>query len=134
MYNKAIIWNWKPCVSVGSVRFNEPIAPLVDQYKLQRKVEYDTPDWEAYEFPEDETLVNVEESCVVSVSCYNNLFYRGNNLLGLSLEDIENILGYEYKIDEGMEAQTSVEYDTMSLQLWLAAALQPAQPTADQHF
>ena len=118
MYNQTITWEWEPFVSVGPIQFNEPIAPLINQYKLQRKVEYDTPDWEAYEFPEDQTIVNVQEYCVVSVSCYSNFVYKGKNLLGLSLEEIREILGEEYKIDNSMEKQTSVEYDTISLQLW----------------
>ena len=118
MCNQRIIWQWEPLISIGYIRFNEPIIPLIRKYKLQRKVEYEPPDWQVYEFPEDETLVNVEKSRVLSVSCYNNFFYKGKNLLGISLKEINDILGKEYEIDESIETQTLVIYDSMSLQLW----------------
>lgn len=55
---------------------------------------------------------------VVSVGCYDNLLYQGRNLLGLTLEEIREVLGQEDEIGEMIGEEIPVEYESLSLQLW----------------
>lgn len=120
MKKNIIIWNWEPLVSVGFFKFGQQASPVIKQYNLLKlEPDCEAATWDTYEFPNSHTRIYVENSYVDSVGCYDNLFYKGINLLSLSLNEIRKILGKEDEIGESIEMQTPIEYEDKSLQLWL---------------
>ncbi len=119
MQKKSIFWNWEPLVSIGPFRFGEPVAPVIEKYNL-RKLERvsEVADWDTYEVPDGNTVIYVEDSSIDSVACYDNLFYQGKNLLGISLEEIHEILGKEDEFGKIIGEKTPVEYESFGLQIW----------------
>lgn len=115
-----ILWNWKPLISVGPIKFGQLADSIIQQYDL---VKLEPPcksaDWETFEFPNCETRIYVYDSEIESVGCYDNLFYKGIDLLGLSLEEIIPILGKQYEIGEIIDMQAPVDYENLGLQLWM---------------
>ncbi|CBN57583.1 MULTISPECIES: hypothetical protein [Kamptonema] len=120
MKDNILIWHWQPLVSIGYIHFGEAATPIVTKYNLQ-KLEPDckSGDWDTYEFPECETRIYVENCYIVGVGCYDNLFYQGQNLFGLSLDDIRQILGQEDEIGEMIGTQIPIEYFRLGVQLWM---------------
>jgi hypothetical protein len=119
-HHNVMTWDWEPLVSVGPVRFGEAANPLIEKYNLQRpEFDCDTPDWEAYQFSGTDTLINVENSSIISVACHDNFFYKSNDLLGMSLKQIRQILGQEDEIDSMVGTQIPIYYDSLGLILWM---------------
>jgi len=117
---KEIIWNWKPLESVGLITFGEYAPPIVAKYNLDKLyANCKSGDWDAYQFPNTETYVCVENFHIISVGCYDNIFYQDKNLIGLSLDEIRAILGKEDEISEIVGTQIPIEYENLSLILWL---------------
>jgi hypothetical protein len=119
MTTELISWNWIPLIAVGPVKFGEPVLPLIKKYQLIREPEYDAPGWESYEFPSSGEIVSVEDSSIVNISCYENILYKGKNLLGLSLDEVRFLIGLEDEFGEKIEGQIPVEYFRLGLQIWL---------------
>ncbi|NJK65039.1 MAG: hypothetical protein HC921_22095 [Synechococcaceae cyanobacterium SM2_3_1] len=120
MNHAILIWDWEPLVSVASIQFGAPASPVITKYNLQKlEPACESADWDSYEFPDTDTRIYVENGCIERFSCYDNLFYKGQNLLGLSLDDIRQILGPEEKIDTMVGASIPIEYESLGLTLWM---------------
>jgi hypothetical protein len=120
MNNSILIWDWEPLVSVGSIQFGAPANPIIAKYNLQKlEPDCESADWDTYEFPDTDTRISVENGCIFSFNCYDNFFYKGQNLLGLSLDDIRQILGLEDEIDEMVGTYIPIYYESLGLTLWM---------------
>jgi hypothetical protein len=125
---KAIQWHWVPCVSVGPIIFGEPVAPVIGKFDLQKlEKDYEDADWDTYEFPDCETRIYVDENGgIKEIGCFDNLYYQGQNLFGLTLDEIRVLLGPEDEIGKivlfdfpGNEFEKfPVEFENFSAQFW----------------
>jgi hypothetical protein len=120
MEENLIIWDWKPLLSVGPIYFGDPVKKLVENQGL-KLMDFDDgiTEWDTYQVPNGETTVHVEDGKVVSVGCYENLYFNGKNLLGLTLDTVRTILGKEDEIGEEIIDKTPVEYERLGLQIWI---------------
>jgi len=125
---KEIIWNWTPRVSVGPFRFGDPIDDYIDRFKLTRfhdelekRFEFD---WETYDVPGHRVQIHVKEKKIESVACYETCLFDGFNLIGATIESVVEKLGHAPNeigeaIEIGDEFQTTAEFASIDLQLWL---------------
>ncbi len=112
--------HWEPLVSVGSFKFDELIQKYIDQYDLRFTDAADELlNWDSYSTPDKNVYIDTEDSRIVAISCYEHFFYKEKNLIGLSLNEIRTLLGHESEIGEQIGEAIPVEYDALSLQLWL---------------
>ena len=118
--------------SVGPVRFGVDATQLIQNLNLRLVSHFDLreshPDlteiaseadvcWDTYEVSAGATRISVTpDGTVTSVLCCDELFLSGRNLLGLSLEEVRNILGEEDDFDEEHGA---LQYDELGITLWL---------------
>jgi hypothetical protein len=114
----SIRWEWSSIDSVGPIKHAEPALPVIQRYNLLLAPEYGSPDRDVYQF-EDGTTMSVEGGLVDSVMCQSNFFYKGTNLIGLSINDVREILGKETKLDDDFEDHTCLEYDDYDLMIWI---------------
>ncbi len=121
MKGSSIIWDLNPLISVGPVQFGTLITPFIKEYLLQKIELYPVEglDWDTYVFPDCESTLHVENSHIVSVGCYDNFFYKERNLLGLTFEEIQEILGPEDEIGEQIGEKIPVEYEKLGVEVWL---------------
>ncbi len=114
------VWKWIPLRSVGFVVFGEDAEEKINQFNL---VKLDPPcesaDWETYELLADETRVTVENGKFVSVLCDSNLYYNEKDLIGISIEEIREILGKEDEIEKDVGDEDAVYYYQLGLTLWM---------------
>jgi hypothetical protein len=128
MEDKTMKWDWHPCVSVGPLTFGESISPLIEKFDLQ---ELDTDQAASghipYDFPNCETRIYAnEDGEIENVGCFDNLYYQGQNLFGLTLDEIRALLGPEEEIGEtvlfdfpGNEFEKfPVDYYELGAQFW----------------
>jgi hypothetical protein len=122
-----IKWNWEPLISIGSIMFGESIEPLIIKFGLEKlEKPFEECNWETYRVFNCNTCLYSENSRVTSAGCFDNLYYKGQNLFGITIEEVRIILGKESEIGEAMRyyvgeeeiEQTPVEFDELSLQLW----------------
>jgi hypothetical protein len=113
-----MIWSWESKkASVGSISFGLPAEQVVQEYKLIRTPEYEALDQELYEFP-DGSSISVENGLINGVDCKSNFFYKTINLIGLSIEDLRNLIGSEDDFEE-FETLISFDFDKYNLVAWL---------------
>jgi hypothetical protein len=113
-----ITWNWdSKKASVGPISFGLPAEQVVQEYKLIRTPEYEALDQELYEFP-DGSSISVENGLINGVDCKSNFFYKTINLIGLSIEDLRNLIGSEDDFEE-FETLISFDFDKYNLVAWL---------------
>jgi hypothetical protein len=128
MEGKNIYWDWNPLISVGPFKFGESAKPLIQEYGL-RELEkpFEEADWNSYEFPDCETRVYTNKELKIdSIGCFDNIYYKGQNLFGLNLDQIRNLLGEEDEIGETVlfdfedneYEKFPVEFEKLSLQIW----------------
>lgn len=81
--------------------------------------------WDTYQFSNSNTYIYVEKSLIDSVVCYDNLFYKGINLIGASFSEISHIFKKKYefggqiKLEDatGLYMEDSLEYYDLGLNL-----------------
>ena len=96
-------WEWAPLVSIGGIRFNEPLPEDLGGLKLEL---FDEPEMN-YDDNEDvfrevggNTQFYLENGLVELVYCYDNFYFKGRNLMGLSAEEVMEIIGGNWVRDE----------------------------------
>jgi hypothetical protein len=124
-----ISWDWQPLVSVGPIKFGELAEPAIQKFSLQKQEKpFESFDSDTYEFPNCETRIYVDENQKIEdVGCSDNIYYQGENLFGLTLDEIRLRFGKEDKIGEtlyfefedGDFEEIPVEFEKLGLQLWL---------------
>ncbi len=128
MKEEIITWEWSPLVSIGSLKFGESIDPVIskfDLYKLDKP--FEEADWDSYEFPNRDKRVYAEDGHITIIGCFDDLYYEGKDLFGLTLDEIRSLLGEEDEIGEtvlfdfedGEYDKTPVEFYKYGLQIWL---------------
>lgn len=114
------ILNWEPLVSVGPFKFDTPIQKYIEPYNLHFvEAADDTVNWDTYATYDEDIYIDTEDSKIVGISCYTNLYYKGINIIGLSLSKVREILGSEDEVGDQLGEKIPIEYYTLSLQLWV---------------
>jgi hypothetical protein len=86
---QAMQWIWEPLISIGSIKFGEFIEPLIFKFELEKlEKPFEDCSWETYRFPSCNTCLYSENSQVTSAGCFDNLYYKGRNLFGLTIGEI----------------------------------------------
>ena len=76
-------------------------------------------EWETYEIPGYESRVYVEDGRVDRIGCYDELIFKGTNIIGLSLSEFRALFGPEDEIGEEFDGEVPVEFEKVGLQVWL---------------
>ncbi|HGN6546393.1 TPA: hypothetical protein ACKULT_002115, partial [Neisseria gonorrhoeae] len=83
-----------PFTSVGIFRFGADIT----QYKnILETFMYEPPDefgTEYYESPDSNLLISVEKNKIISIFCYQELYFMGVNIIGLNFEIFKQLFHY----------------------------------------
>ena len=96
-------WEWVPLVSIGGILFNEPLPEGLGTLKLEL---FSDPDLDLgdgidlFNEVDGRSKIEVEDGRVESVYCYNNFYFKGRNLMGLSAEEVMEIIGGNWVRDE----------------------------------
>lgn len=114
-------WKWMPGESVGPFHFGSDADTVVHRFGL-RKLEPDCPgaDWETYEIPGYDSRLSAEEGKIISINCWDSLYYHDLDLLGLDIDQVRSIFGVEDRLDPlGDTGMSAVYYGSLGLTLWL---------------
>lgn len=111
---------WEPLLSVGPFKFDTLIQSYIEPYNLNFVEAADeVVNWDTYATSDKNVYIDVEDSKIVAISCYKHLFYKGKNLVGLSLSEIRTMLGKENEVGDQIGEKIPIEYYSLSLQVWL---------------
>ena len=124
--NKQVRLDWVPLKGVGPFMFEEAIASYIDNFGLIEVPEGDDEitNWSNYEMPGYGIDLYVEDGKIVSICCEYQCFFRGKNLIGLTLQEVIEVVGLEPEKDvDTIELaddgeQLVYEFDDAALQLW----------------
>ena len=116
-----------PFTSVGIFRFGADIT----QYKnILETFMYEPPDefgTEYYESPDSNLLISVEKNKIISIFCYQELYFMGVNIIGLNFENFKQLFHYP-KLNDIDKCYLSNEsyptyiydFDEIGVQAWKA--------------
>ncbi len=114
-----IKWILKPLVGVGPFRFGIHIQRYKKKYGLFLFEEGSEIEWDTYKIDGYESQIYFENNKVISVGCFDSLFYKGRNLFGLTIDEIRAFLGKEDSMDkEEYDGRVPVEYEELDIQVW----------------
>jgi hypothetical protein len=114
-----IVWNWSEMKDfIGPIKIGESPEYAIQKYKLIRTPEYEASGQKLYEF-EDKSSISVENELINGVECKSNFFYKDTNLIGLSVEKINNLIGWNCSIDDDFEGQICLDFDEYGFMIWI---------------
>ena len=93
------IWNWRPNIGVGCFKFNASIKKYKDKYGIIYNEDVNSGDditgLETYNLPDDEIAIEVNRDTgrIHSISSEQNFVYNGKNIIGMTLDDLSEMLG-----------------------------------------
>jgi hypothetical protein len=128
MKDKMTAFEWTPLVSVGLLKFGESLDSIIHEFDLHKLDKpFEEFELDSYEFPNDDKRVYTEDGNIVYVACFDSLYYKGGNLVGLTLDEIRVLFGEEDKIGEstifdfeGDEyEEIPVEFYGYGLEIWI---------------
>lgn len=68
---------------------------------------------------ECETRIYTEGDRITGVGAFDELFYKGKNLFGMTLVRLRSHLGPPTEIGEAIGERIPVEYEQLGIQVWL---------------
>ena len=116
-----------PNESVGGMKFGRRIKDYLAKYDFQitYHIENEIPEWDNYKLVKEGVEVKVENGIIEAIAARKQLYYKGKNLIGQSLESLEKIIDMNYdEIDEVFLGEEEVphkvyEYYSLGLQVWV---------------
>lgn len=117
-------WNWTPGQQCGPFRFEEPLPSSMSGALTLLEPSCEGADWETYRVGNEEARVYVKDGVVKSLECWESLRYLGRHeLIDLSLEAAEAILGEVLTRADQWEDGAMYEADDLGLTLWIEEGL-----------
>jgi hypothetical protein len=122
-------YNWVPCKGLGPIKFGEKIEKYERELGVIRDIDLGVNDltgWISYEIPNSETRIDTEGGQVVSVSSYENFWYKGKTLIDLNISSVKSILGCDPDeigdpiLYNDNDLQVPYEYYSLGLLLWFS--------------
>jgi hypothetical protein len=122
------VWEWNPLISIGPIKFGNPIDPIILEFSLCKlNKPFEEADWDSYEFPGFDKRIYSENNLITSVGCFDNLYYKGEDLFGLTLDKIKIVFGEEDEIGETIifdfenneYEKIPIEFYNYGLQIWI---------------
>ncbi|WP_193368239.1 HEAT repeat domain-containing protein [Pelagibius marinus] len=121
-------WELIPNISLGPFVFGTEIDEYVDRFaaRFKEDPEAGPEEWQTFSLPHSDDYLSVEEGVLVCVTGYKGVIYKGVDLVGLTLAELEKLLGcppddigptVEY---ENGEVQTAYDFDDFGLGVWTA--------------
>jgi hypothetical protein len=123
-----IIWVWVPNSSLGPIRLGDQINSCIQNLHLSKDddAEDDVTNWIGYKLPDVDIYIYVENEIIVSITSYENFFYKNKNIIGMQVDQLSEILDCEPSeqgkpvLFEDGDIQTPFEYFHFGLQLWVS--------------
>ncbi len=112
-------WEWVPGISVGGIKFGEKLPNKIKGLELIRAKYLERQDEPTISMGVKDlsSTIDIENGVVDQIDCHENFWYKGQNLLGMSVEDVMSIIGGEWTAeednDELSEIYHSEDFDVM---------------------
>lgn len=122
----SVVWLLLPNISLGPFVFGTGIGQYIDKFGARLKVDPDASPLElqTYSLPSSDDYLGVENGILVSMTAHQGVIYKGVDLVGLRIADLEGLLGcraddtgtaVEY---ENGEVRTPSDFFEFGLQVW----------------
>ncbi len=120
-----------PQVSIGEIKLQDDIENYADRQFEYTNFILKIP-YHCYPFCQNPVLAYVDENGrIESVHCEVECLWRGVNLIGINIEDFENLAAQSHSCEvdhiwlateNGEQLQDVYEYDELGLQIWVFGA------------
>lgn len=119
-----MILTFEPFIKVGEFELDTSIDRYLESYQFQ-KTDKDESGYESYILDQPSLSLFCEEDTIVSISCDDELLYKGRNLIGISIDEFISIVGMsndgeidELNFEDDGIPQLVYEFDEIGLQVW----------------
>ena len=114
-----------PLKSVGQFKFGNHIQCYTSLLKDFKCDDPDEVGYVHYEDPDESFFITVKDNRIDSIFCYKELWFRGVNLIGVSIEEFQKITESSFvgEIDELHVEDDSIpqlvyQFEELGLQVW----------------
>lgn len=117
--------NWVPRRKIGAFEFGADISVYCDEHSLELVPEEysESVNWEVYRPKAGNFRLYVEEGRIAQMACFESLLLNNVELLGLSIREVQQILGTEPNHDGTIEVIDEIEqvyeFDEVEAQFWV---------------
>jgi hypothetical protein len=114
-------WDWQPGVSIGRLFFGGELSPDSLGVPVERlPPSCEEADWETYRIGDEQGRISVDSGKIVSVECAASLRLDDNELLGLSISEVNHLLPRPAVLCEAYEdGDERWECEELGLILWV---------------
>jgi hypothetical protein len=114
-------WELEPFDRVGAFKLGSDVNHYIDTYELSlRPIESDNPEDFTFDIGETDSFLRTDyDKHILSVTCEDECRYKGVNLIGKPLEDVELLLQAKAVYDDQMCDQEIYVIDQLGLMLWV---------------
>ncbi|RLA51907.1 MAG: hypothetical protein DRR42_09045 [Gammaproteobacteria bacterium] len=119
-------WEWFPNRSLGPVTIGSNIEIYIANLALVKDESTDATGWDTYILPDFEIYIDVEDGKVISITAYREFLYKGRNLVGTNLIELDGLIdakadevGQPVEYEDG-DIKTPYEYFGLGLQVWVS--------------
>ena len=116
-------FEWIPLKQVGFFKFGDDVEVCIDKLTKVNEEKNEKVGWEVYTIDDLDIRIYAENGKMVSIACYGNFYYKGMNMIGCTIDDVNDLLEItpmddidEIEIDD--EIQRIYEYYPVDLQIW----------------
>lgn len=113
-----------PKISVGDFLLNDHIDNYKGKYIFEKSSK-DESGYEGYAIYNPETCLFVEDGKIVSIASYEECIYKGQNIIGMTIEEFTSHTGEKYygevdraDFEEDDIPQYVYEFEDIGLQIW----------------
>ncbi|MCZ4281965.1 hypothetical protein O4H49_14330 [Kiloniella laminariae] len=112
---------WIPNISLGPFKLGEKIS----YYESTMGILLDPDLEEEYNVPNSEIFLSSENGLIDMIYSYETCFYKGTNIIGLSIQSVPRLLGCNAdEVGSGVEyddgdIQYPYEFEDLGLRLWV---------------
>tara|TARA_R110000787_G_scaffold1497_7_gene6284 strand:- start:3058 stop:3480 length:423 start_codon:yes stop_codon:yes gene_type:complete len=122
-----MMWDWVPNQRLGPIEIGISVETYVGQLGAQLLAEIDdSTGWDSYYIPHHDVYINAEDGEVVSISAHKSFYYGIKNVLGMTIEQLEALLGCKadeignsVEYEDG-DIQTPYDYSELGLVAWVS--------------
>ncbi len=119
--------NLIPLKKIGNIIFGESINKYKEKYDLEFIKDVDDLEIDSYRIRQPHVIINVNKSThlIDSIMCYEELYYKGKNLIGLTIKEFVSFTKEKYygdidilDFEDDDIPQYVYEFEDIGLQVW----------------
>ena len=117
-------YDFKPLQGVGPFKFGSKLKMYQHLNLKESFDEYNSKvDWRVFKMEKPDSRIYFENNQITSIACYEEIYYKGHNLIGTSFDELKVIINRVPDEQSSLEIENGIqniyEFDDLAIQVWV---------------